>query len=134
MQPTYTSLSSSGSTRWFQSDWWRNPISPLGISVISSGGAAWTLDVTLDDPSGQFPNPLLNPGAPSGAGPGTIGGKNVTVYNSSQIFGSSQSGGSSGGVTAQAFAITQPIAAWRLTLNNSSLGPVAATMLQGGPR
>src|SRR6266436_2333906 len=75
MQPTYATLSSSGSTRWFPADWWRNPISPLGVSVISSGGAAWTLDVTLDDPSGQFPNPLLNPGAPSGAGPGTIGGK-----------------------------------------------------------
>jgi len=85
--------------------------------------------VTLDDPTGTYPNPLLNPGAPGGAAPGSIGGKNVTVYASSQLFGSSQSGGSTGGVPAQAFSIPQAIAAWRLTLNNSSFGSVGATVL-----
>jgi hypothetical protein len=96
---------------WFPVDWWRNPFQ-VGVSVSSSGGASWTIDATVDDPTGTYPNPLLN-SSPTG--------RTVTVFNSSQLCGSTQSGESSGGVTAQAFSIAQPIAAWRLTLNNSSL-------------
>jgi hypothetical protein len=84
-----------------------------------------TIDATVDDPTRTYPNPLLN-SSPTG--------RTVTVFNSSQLCGSTQSGGSSGGVTARAFSITQPIAAWRLTLNNSSLGSIVATVIQPGPR
>jgi len=102
----------------------------FAVAVVSTG-AAWTFDVTVDDPTGTYPNPALNPGAP--------GGRNVTAFPSSAIPGSSQSGGSAGGVTSQLFGLNYnglplPIAAYRLTILSATGGTVTATVLQPGPR
>jgi len=131
LQPVYATLSSSGSTRWFQVDWWRNP-QPLGISVAittnnSSASGTYQIDVTIDDPTGFYPNPALNPGNAQFS-PNGLGGKTVTVFQSSAI----------GGPTANSSVnfigtLTTPIAAWRLTQNSTS-NVTVATVLQPGPR
>jgi hypothetical protein len=58
--------------RWFPTDWWGNPIA-LGVSVIvivivSGLSRTWQLDIAMDDPTGEYPNPTLNPGVPAGTG------------------------------------------------------------------
>ena len=128
MQPTYAALSSSGSTRWYQTDWWRNPIA-LGVSVVSGSSTPnWSLDVTMDDPTGFYPNPSLNPGTfVQGAG-----GKAVTVFSAASLFGSSNLASAASSANAIG-VINQPITAWRLTQNSTS-GTVTASVLQGGPR
>lgn len=131
MQPRYAQLSSAGSTPWFPTDWWRNPM-VFGISVVSSGNASWQIDVTMDDPTGQFPNPGLNPGQPAGAAPGQAGGRVVAVFPSTACAGGGVTPGSS--QTPAIGFISQPIAAWRLTLVSSGTSPVTATVLQPGPR
>jgi hypothetical protein len=134
LQPRYATLSSSGSTPWFPTDWWRNPIN-LGISVVSTGGANFQIDVTADDPTGEFPNLGLNPGAPAGtSGGGTVGGRVVSVLPSTACFGGGVPPNTTNTVGSVYGSILSPIAAWRLTVNNSSLGPVTASVLQGGPR
>lgn len=132
MQPRYVTLSSSGSSPWFQTDWWRNPIA-LGVEVVSNSTTPnWSFDVTMDDPTGLYPNPTLNPGQPAGAAPGQLGGKVVSVFSAASLFGSSNltSTVSSGSAIG---AILQPIAAWRITQNSTS-GTITATVLQAGPR
>src|SRR5258705_7593806 len=128
MQPIYAVLSSSGSTRWFQTDWFRGRMQ-LGVSVVSGSSTPnWSLDVTMDDPTGYYPNPSLNPGTfPPGSG-----GKAVTVFSAASLFGSSNlasSVSSASGICV----INQPITAWRLTQNSTS-GTVTASVLQPCPR
>jgi len=46
MQPIYAVLSSSGSTRWFQTDWFRGRMQ-LGVSVVSGSSTPnWSLDAS----------------------------------------------------------------------------------------
>lgn len=132
MQPKYATLSSSGSTPWFQVDWWRNPIQ-LGVQVTSNSSTPnWSIDVTMDDPTGLYPNPTLNSGQPAGSAPGQIGGKSVNVFAASTLLGSSNLASSVSSANAIG-VINQPIAAWRLTQNSTS-GTITATVLQAGPR
>jgi hypothetical protein len=130
MQPIYISVPSNGLgtavSPWQLVDRQRDPIA-LGFSIVSistsplSSGA--TLQVSFDDPSGQYPNPLSSPspgvGAPSS-------NPFVTAFNSSAI------GGSPAGNPSAGF-ISGPIAAWRVA-NLSTAGTALASVLQGGPR
>ena len=95
---TVTSTSSSPlSSPWFSVDWYANPIN-IGLAVISNS-SAWNVDVTMDDPFGNYP---------SSAGP--------TVFTSTATSG----GGIAAGSTVSAIgAITTPIAALRLTVSSS---------------
>jgi hypothetical protein len=108
MQPRYVTQSSSGSSPWQIVGWYSTPIN-IGFAVrVASLSSTWQIDVTMDDPSNTFP---------SSAGP--------TVFQSSQV------GGPAGSSVNAIGAITQPIAAWRVT-NNSTGGSVTATCLQAG--
>lgn len=108
MQPRYLTVSSSGSSPWQLVNWHATPIN-VGFAVrVASLSSTWQLDITLDDPTGVYP---------SSAGP--------TIFQSSQV------GTISGSSVNAIGAITQPIAAWRLT-NNSSGGSVTVTALQAG--
>jgi hypothetical protein len=132
VQPRYITQSSSGSSPWFPIDWWRNP-TQIGLSVTSlSTTPSWSVEVTMDDPTGQFPNPTLNPGQPAGtSGGGTVGGKTVNAFASSAV---GTLNGTAGGSSANAIgAILQPIAAIRITQNSTS-GAATLTVLQAGPR
>lgn len=107
--PTYLTLSASGSSPWFSVDWMMNPIN-IGLAVRTSAlSSNWQVDVTMDDPFGTFP---------SSAGP--------------TIFASSQVGTLTGGSSNAIGAILQPIAALRLTLSSSG-GAATLTVLQSGP-
>lgn len=88
----------------------------LDISVQSSGGS-WQIDVTMDDPTRNYPKPTLPPSSP------------VSVFASS-----ARAGGFVGSGVGNAIrAITQPIAAWRLTSNSGVVGgTITATVLQQG--
>jgi hypothetical protein len=100
----------------------------LGVSVITTGlSSNWSLDVTVDDPTGFYPNPTLNPGQPATAAPGQMGGRVVSILSASGFGGPGPSSSNWYGV------LTGPIAAWRIT-NNSTAGTVTATVLQPGPR
>jgi hypothetical protein len=96
----------------------RDPIS-LGWSVASNSTTVTrSLDVTMDDPFGNNPNPTLNP---------ATGGRSVSVLGSSAFGGP--------GTVASSLdygVITGPIAAWRLTVNGTA--KVTATVVQPGPR
>lgn len=105
MQPHYVTVTSSGSSPWQSVGWNVSPIN-IGFGVRTNGlSSNWQIDITMDDPFGSYP---------SSAGP--------TVFQSSQF-----SGGSSNAIGA----ITQPIAAWRLTLSSTG-GTATATALQAG--
>lgn len=108
MQPVYVTRSSSGSTDWQIVNWHVSPIH-IGFAVrTASLSSNWQIDVTMDSPFGVYG---------SSAGP--------TVFQSSQV------GGPSGSSTNAIGAITQPIAAWRLTTNSTG-GAVTVTALQAG--
>lgn len=108
MQPIYVTVSSSGSSPWRLVNWHADPLN-LGIAIRTAAlSSTWQLDVTMDDPTNVFP---------SSAG--------LTIFQSSQV------GTLSAGTGNAIGAITQPIAAWRLT-NNSTGGAVTATVIQAG--
>lgn len=108
MQPRYLTLSSSGSSPWQLVGWYATPIN-IGFALrTASLSSTWQIDVTMDDVTDAFP---------SSAGP--------TIFQSSQV------GGPAGSSVNAIGAITQPIAAWRLT-NNSRGGSVTVTALQAG--
>jgi hypothetical protein len=109
MQPTYTTLTASGSGPWKVVNWHVTPIN-IGVSVTNNSSSTWQIDYCADDPSGAFPNPVL-------------GSSGVTVYSTTS--GSSQ--------TVYA-TLTTPIAAIRLTMNalSSAGAKVTASFLQSG--
>lgn len=110
MQPRYITLSASGSSPWQPVNWHTTPIN-IGLATrVSALSSQAQIDVTLDDPFGTYP---------SSAGP--------TVFLSSQCAGGGIALSSVGGIGA----ITQPIAALRLT-NNSTGGAITLTILQAG--
>jgi hypothetical protein len=81
----------------------------IGLAVrVASLSSQWQIDVIMDDVTNTYP---------SSAGP--------TVFQSSQVGGPATS--SQNGIGA----ITQPIAALRLT-NNSTGGTATLTILQAG--
>jgi hypothetical protein len=146
MQPRYVISNSSLSTlaNWTPLDWWRDPIQ-ISLAISDSGAAGWALNVTFDDPTGFYPNPVKNPGNLGVSGAQGVGGKNVVSFASSQVGGwNGTSPGSSAfpgycfpGSTGAALSgsavggITQPIAA--LQFCSSGTGAVL-TILQAGPR
>ncbi len=106
--PTYVTVTSSGSSPWISVDWLANPVN-IGIAVrTSSLSSNWQVDVTMDDPFGTFP---------SSAGPTT--------------FLSSQVGTLTGGSTNAVGSILIPIAALRLTVPSTG-GSATMTVLQAG--
>jgi len=129
-QPTYVSQTSSGSSPWQKVDNERNPFS-LGLQVVrttvnSSAAGTYQIDVTLDDPTGMQPNPVLNSSVAITRGQSFAA--SVSVLPSSAIGGPTT--GSSGSFIG---AITTPIAAWRLTQSSSS-DVTVVTAIQSGPR
>jgi hypothetical protein len=57
MQPTYVTLSSSGSSPWKLANWHVTAPQQFGFAVISTGGSSGTIDVTLEDPINVYPSP-----------------------------------------------------------------------------
>lgn len=108
MQPIYVTQTSSGSSPWKLANWHQEH-SNHGFAVRTNGlSSNWTIEVTMDDPTGVYP---------SSAGP--------TIFLSSQV------GGPSASSTNAIGAIQQPIAAWRLTLTSTG-GSATVSWIQAG--
>jgi hypothetical protein len=130
MNPIYATVPSTGGTTavsgWFAVDRQRNPIQ-LGFSVVGASASPLSsfagIQVTFDDVTGQYPNPLSPPapgvGVPSSA-------PFVTALNSSAVGGPAAGNPSAGFVDG-------PIAAWRL-VNTSTVGTAVASVIESGPR
>lgn len=103
-QPTYLTLSSSGSTPWQITSWRGLTPFNLSVGVVSTG--AWVIDCVLDDPSGNYTNTA------SSAAP--------AIYASS-LFGNSSGATGNGVVT-----FTNIMTAWRVTANSSLITRVSA--------
>jgi hypothetical protein len=57
VQPTYLTLSSSGtSSPWRLANWHSTP-QQFGFAVLSTGGSSGTIDVALEDPTNVYPSP-----------------------------------------------------------------------------
>jgi hypothetical protein len=56
VQPTYTTLTSSGSSPWKPANVHCTP-QQFGFAILSTGGSSWTVDVAFEDPTGTYPNP-----------------------------------------------------------------------------
>jgi hypothetical protein len=114
MLPSYTAtLTSSGSTPWKETAWRVSPFA-LGIAVYSSIGA-WQIDITMDDVTRTFPDPISS--AP-------------VVFQSNQLGTGSNLAAGTG--NAIGWIIT-PIAAWRLTAASTGAGVNATAVgLQAG--
>lgn len=110
MQPVYITLTSSGSSPWKPTNWHCTGMMNIGVSVVGNSTSTWTLDYTVDDPTGAFPNP-------------TLGASAVTVFSTT-----------SGSSTATYASFSTPVAAIRLTMTARSSvgGQVTATILQAG--
>lgn len=107
--PTYVTLTSSGSSPWISVNYHTISDINIGIAIRTNAlSSNWQIDVTMDDPFGTYP---------SSAGP--------TVFQSSQV------GGISGGSSNSIGAISNPIAAFRLTTSSTG-GAVTMTALQAG--
>jgi hypothetical protein len=118
MQPTYITLTSSGtSSPWKVVNWQSDALQQISFAVISAG-SSYTISVTLEDPTNVYPSP--NSSLPTAF---TIFGPNSS--NAFFTLGSS--------ITAP---INGPIAAWQVTLNAAStLGGVTkitAISMQSG--
>jgi hypothetical protein len=118
VQPTYLSWASTGagsstpSSPWRITNWQaKAPQIHAFQVVVSSTGPNWQIDVTLDDPTGTFPNPV----------------NAVTVWSASAIGGPSAGTGNAIGY------INNPIAAYRLTLSSTTAqgSAVLTTMVFG---
>jgi len=144
VQPFYLTAKSSSvaAANWFVLDEKRDPMN-TGLSVSDPSAAGWVLSVTMDDPVGYRPNPQLNPGAPGGtSGGGTVGGKVVSIFGSSQVggWGSSTTFCFGAGTGAAIGGISQPVYALQLTstanavAGTTSSGIPTLTILQAGPR
>jgi hypothetical protein len=100
VQPTYITLSSTGSSPWKLTNWNATP-QEISFSVISTGGSSYFISATLEDPSGTYPSPVSS--APTA----------FTIFtgSSNALFslGSSVTPG-----------LTEPIAAYQFTLNSQS--------------
>lgn len=110
MQPVYITQTSSGSSAWKLTNWHCTGAMNIGVSVVGNSTSTWTLDYTVDDPTGTFPNP-------------TLGTSAITVYSTT-----------SGSSTATYATFSTPVAAIRLTVTaiSSVGGKVTATILQAG--
>ena len=136
MQSRYVSLASNGNTgvssapgsaavsAWQIVDTSRPSPVNLGFSIISSSAAtlassgAAFIQVTMDDPTGTYPNPLSLSSAPF-----------VTAFPSSGIVAFGSVLGTSQATYPQCFGITIPVAAWRL-VNGSSAGTAIVSFVQ----
>jgi hypothetical protein len=98
VQPTYLTLTSSGSSPWRQANWYGYSPQQLSFAVLSTGGSSWSIDMTFEDPTRTFPNP-----------------------NSSSVTAFTLLAGSSNQYVAVGASIA-PIAAWRFSLNSASTG------------
>jgi len=54
--PNITTLTSTGASAWQLADWYTLP-QQFGFAVISSGGSSFSIQVALEDPTRQYPNP-----------------------------------------------------------------------------
>jgi hypothetical protein len=117
MQPTYLTLTATGTSTWKLTNWQATP-QQISFAVISTGGSSWFISGTLEDPTGVYPNP--NSSTPTA----------FTLFtgSSNAIF----SLGST--ATALAGAAALPIAAYRFTLNSISSAAAKVTLvtLQSG--
>ena len=133
MQTRYIVGAPSSIAQWTPLDWMRNPMH-VGLSVVSTG-VAWAINVTMDDPTGRYPNPVLNPGYPTALTAGSSGAI-VNSFAASQVGGwaivsSAQTGVSISSGTGNAIGgIGQPVAAIQFIGSSQTV----LTILQAGPR
>lgn len=119
--PILVGTSSVGGTAWKLTNWHVEPPMQIGgaLTFSSSGnGMTGVIDLTMDDPTRTYPNPLF-------AVP--------TIFNSTTHLGVAGSSNTWGILNADANNLT-PVAAWRLTItsSSSSAGTVSATIMQAG--
>lgn len=118
--PILIGTSSVGGTPWHLTNWHITPAQHCGTLNFSStaNGVTARYDITLDDPTGVYPNP--NNTVPF-------------VFNSTSPVGTFASSNSMGGICVDGNTI-QPMAAWRLTITSSSsgAGTVYGTVLEAG--
>lgn len=120
--PTYITLTSSGSSPWWSTNWRGVSDFNIGLAVNASTSVTgnWQIDVTMDDPFGVFPS--------------TIGSSAPLVFQSSQIAGGSTAVagfGPAGSSVSTIGNITAPIQALRLTTASTG-GVTTLTVLQSG--
>jgi hypothetical protein len=125
-RPVYLQQTSSGPGTWQQTNWARTGQFQIAFAGVSTGGATWHIDVTLDDPFSipiggrqTGPYPPLNPNAPAVFG-------SSLASNGGAIIGST-----TGAANTNIGYITMPIAAWRLTVD-AAAGPVYLTAFEMG--
>lgn len=135
MRPVYLQVNpGSSQSRWWVPDWNLEHVH-IGLAVYDPSSAGWSVMVTMDDPTGTYPQPVLNPSYPtinhgsSGAQvnsfySGEVGGwgGNSSAVFSDYCFSSPNSGNVIGG-------ISQPVAGIQLS---SSSPDVVLTILQAG--
>lgn len=109
MQPTYVTMTSTGTSVWKVPNWHAEPFQ-LTFAVISTGGSSYFITVTLEDPTNTYPSP--NSSLPT---PFTIF---TGSSNSMFTLGST--------VTAP---INSPIAAYQFTLNTISQANARVTLV-----
>jgi hypothetical protein len=107
VQPTYLTLSSSGSSPWKLANWHATSVQQFGFQVNSTGGSNFQIDATLEDPTGTYPNP--NSSTPTTFTLATASSTAATPFTV--------------GVSSIA------IAAWRLTLNAPSSAGAKVTLV-----
>jgi hypothetical protein len=107
VQPRYITLTSTGASAWQVPNWHTSGGQQFGFQVTSTGGSSWFVDVTIEDPTGTFPNP--NSSAPTGF--------TVMTGSSNQFFGIPSSFGNS-----------VAIAGFRFTLNTQSSAGAKVTL------
>jgi len=110
MQPTYLTLSSTGSSPWKPVNWQIAP-QEISFSIIgTTGGSSYTISVTLEDPTGVFPNP--NSSAPTAFQ--IFAGSSVALFS----IGSS--------ITAP---LIGPVAAYQFAMNSQSSAGAKVTLV-----
>lgn len=58
MQPSYVTVTSSGSSPWKLTNWHATGPQQFGFAVLSTGASSGTIDVCLEDPTGVYPSPV----------------------------------------------------------------------------
>jgi hypothetical protein len=118
--PILIGTSSVGGTQWKLSNWHIAPHENCGYLHFSTSanGMQARYDVTLDDPTGTYPNPYFSV---------------PIVFNSTSPVGTFTSTDAIGNICVDG-NVMSPFTAWRLTITSSSsgAGTVYGTVLQAG--
>ena len=104
MQPTYLTLSSSGSSSFKTTGWYVTP-QQISFAVLSTGGSSWSIDVCYEDPSNTFPSPRSSTPTPF----------TILTGSSNQVI--------------TVGASLAPIAGYRFNFNSPSSAGASATLV-----